>query len=247
MGFNHLVVPAGRLLGFLGRSGSQQQPPQADAAPTPAHSTPQQRDTPYGDVASLHQGGAAVPKADPDPSSSQQAATPQAHSLQSTVTQPAAAAAAAATTDASSDADSPVLSSQQGVSPHAPEEPTLQSSLSQHAAQQATPTGTSSVHEETPASAAATQQQQPASGGEAAVSEGMNGGQPRERSLREQAGVAEAPPEPALHSGLARHAASVEDGKSLWTSLGVSAITSVSLTHLVQSVQFLQLDRLICV
>ena len=246
MGFNHLVVPAGRLLGLLGRSGSQQQPPQADTAPTPAHSTPQQRDTPYGDVAS-HQGGAAVPEVDSDPSSSQQAATPQAHiapSLQSPVAQQAAASAAA-TTDASSDADSPVLSSQQGVSPHAPEEPTLQSSLGQHAAQQATPTGSSSVHEDTQSSDAGTQQQQPASGGEAAGSEGVDGGQPRERSCREQAGVAETPQEPALHSGLARRAASMEDGKCLLTPLGVSAITGVYLTHLVQSLHLLQLDRVL--
>lgn len=307
VGFS-LVVPAGRLLGFLGRSGRQQQQPQAQAAPatpTPGDSTTQHRDTPpaadesllespnptgqaaadarsqpdtqpsntaatpqapdlsssleqqaavtspttgvtpHRDDVASPQGDVTDPKADADASSTQQAATPQAP-LEPSLSSGAAeqAAAAAGTESSPSDAHSSVLSSQHGVSPHAPphaaEEPTQQSSLGQHAAQQAVP-GSSDVHEGMPASDAATQHQQSDAGEGAAGSEGMDRRQTR--SLGGQAGAAEAPQEPALHSGLARHAASMEDGRSLLRAFAMSVITNFPLAYLAQSVQFMQFGR----
>lgn len=262
-------LAAGRLLGFLGRSGRQQQP-QAEAAPatpTPGDSTPQQRDTPVNadesmlepplsakpaaahagalpetqlsstagtteaphtsstqaaitrpttDVtapasdAATPQGHVTASEADADASDSRHTATPQAP-LQPSLGSSLGQQAATATGDSPDVVDASALSGEPGTSPHPPEEPTLQSS--QDAAQQTSPKG-SHVHEQAAEPDAATQQPQSASGEGGGGSEGMDGAQWSRRGSGEQAGVPAMPQELALQSGAARHAASMQNGRS---------------------------------
>ena len=124
-------------------------------------------------------------------------------------------AAAAAAADPPSVAGSPRSSSQQGTSADAPEEPTLQSSVAQHAAGSAQPGNASSINVfgQTPAR----QLSEQAAG---KVSAGEEGGAETEGRLEsssgEQAGGAGGPEEPALQSGLGQQAAFMEDGAFLF-------------------------------
>lgn len=133
----------------------------------------------------------------------------------------ASATAAATAADSPSVAGSSGSNTQQELSPHAPEEPALHSSVGQHAigaaGAQHVDASSVKVDKQLPAPDLTEQAAEELSGGEqaSAKTEGVVGEGRLDSGSEEQAGESVGPQEPALQSGLGQRAASNEGGELL--------------------------------